>query len=707
MHRSFALFVFAALSAGGGAAIAERVPDAPTVEQRPYKVTAPFGATRIDPYYWLRDDSRTDPEILAGLEAENEYTDRVMAPLAPLKASILQEISGRVAPEDSSVPYIKNGYYYRERFEPGQDYPVVARWAEASPEREEIMLDQPKMAAGSGFFEIGDYQVSPDNKLLAYAEDKVGRRQFTLKVRDLETGQDLDDNVGNIEAGLIWSGDSRRIFYIDKDPVTLLSKRVKMHILGSDAATDKLVYEEADDSFYMELQKTADGRFICIFMRSTVSNEARCAPSDNPEEFAVIAERERGFQYDVDHIGDHWVIRTNWGASNYKLVRVSDDNMAGGRDNWKDVVPASDDVFIQAYRPFDGFIAIEERQGGNKRLRLLTDAGADMVVASDEAAYVMALSVNEEADSKWVRYSYSSMVTPPTIYEINADTGERRVMKVQSVPGYDPGKYATERVWAEARDGSLIPVSLVYLKSYRKDGTAPLFQYAYGAYGESSDPEFDLTVPSLVDRGFVYAIAHIRGGQEMGRKWYDEGHLLTKKNSFTDFIDVTRHLVRNGYAARDKTAAYGLSAGGLLMGGVANMAPEDYNVIIAQVPFVDAVTTMLDASIPLTTNEYDEWGNPEQKEYYDYILDYSPYDNVRPQNYPALYVTTGLWDSQVQYYEPAKWVAKLRATKTDHNPLLFRVNMEGGHDGQSGRLRIYEEAAEFMALVVSRMDMGK
>ena len=401
------------------------------------------------------------------------------------------------------------------------------------------------------------------------------------------------------------------------------------------------------------------------------------------------------------------MIRTNWKAYNFKIVAVADAEAIKGRAAWTDLVSADPDIFIESVHPFKGFLAIEERAGGNKRLRLLTDAGKSRVVQSDEPAYAMALNVNAETDTPWVRYTYNSLTTPETTYEINIATGERKPLKVQPVPGYEPSNYITERVWVTARDGTKVPVSLVYAKSFRKDGTAPLFQYAYGSYGSSSDPAFEPLLPSLLDRGFVYAIAHIRGGQEMGRNWYDDGHLLNKQNSFNDFIDVTRFLVAEGYAAKDKVAALGGSAGGLLMGGIANIAPQDYNVIIAQVPFVDAVTTMLDASIPLTTNEYDEWGNPAQKAIYDYILGYSPYDNVMAKNYPALYVSTGLWDSQVQYYEPAKWVAKLRALKTDANPLLFRINMEAGHGGQSGRFRSYQEQAEYMAFVISRLATHK
>lgn len=568
---------------------------------------------------------------------------------------------------------------------------------------EQILLDEPRMAVGHGYFQIGDREVSPNNRLLAYAEDDVGRRQYTLKIKDLASGRLLADRVTNVEPGSIWADDNRTIFYIEKDPVTLLSKRVKAHVLGTPASADRLVYAEKEDSFYLALKRTADDRYLCITLVSTISTEERCTSAAAPTAFTPIAPRARDLRYDADHIGDHWVIHTNLGAPNYKLVSVRDADVGRGTAAWRTLVPTNPNVFIQDFHPFDSFLAIEERAGGNKRLRLLTNAGRSVIVPAAEPAYTMALDVNAETATPWVRYSYGSLTTPETIVEANATTGARRVLKVQPVPGYDASKYVTERVWVTARDGARVPVSLVHARSFKRDGTAPLFQYGYGSYGVSSDPEFQLVLPSLLDRGFVYAVAHVRGGQEIGRRWYDDGHLMHKTNSFTDFIDVTRALVAQHYAAPGRVVAEGASAGGLLMGAVANMAPKDYAAIIALVPFVDAVTTMLDASIPLTTNEYNEWGNPANEAAYKYMLAYSPYDNVAAKAYPALYVGTGLWDSQVQYYEPTKWVAKLRATKTDSNPLVFRVNMEGGHGGKSGRFRRYEQQAEAAAFVMSQV----
>jgi oligopeptidase B len=677
----------------------------PKAAKRPHQVQSPNG-TREDSYYWLRDDTRKNPEMLAYLAAENAYADAQLAPLKPLQAKLYEETVSHIKQDDASVPFRKNGYWYGTRFATGADYPIIERRKGELGAPAETMFDQPAMARGHNFFALGDWDVSADNQRVAWAEDVVGRRQYTLKVKNLATGEVAGDTITNIEPNLVWAGDNRTLLYIEKDPVTLRGFRVKAHRLGTAASADRLLYEEKDDTFNMRLLKTADERWICIAISSTVSDEQRCAPTANPTQFTVIAPRAREFRYDADHIGDHWVIRTNRGAKNYKLVTVADAALGKGPAAWRDLTPASDSVFIQNFQPFEGFIAIDQREGGNRMIRLLTDAGKSVPVKADEPAYQMALSINAEAKTDWVRYTYASLVTPTTTYEVNARTGERRVLKVAPVPGYDPTKYTTERLWATARDGTRIPVSIVYAKGVKRDGTAPLFQYAYGSYGISTDPAVDPGRIGLLDRGVVYAIAHIRGGQEMGRGWYDDGHLLNKRNSFTDFIDVTRFLVANKYAAKGRVAALGGSAGGLLMGGVANMAPEDYKVIIAQVPFVDVVTTMLDASIPLTTFEYDEWGNPAQKQYYDYMLSYSPYDNVTAKAYPALYVGTGLWDSQVQYYEPTKWVAKLRELKTDSNPLVFRVNMEAGHGGKSGRFERYRQNAEWQAFLLQQLGVN-
>ncbi|WP_058835747.1 S9 family peptidase [Luteimonas abyssi] len=694
------------------------LPPPPDAEQHPHEVRAPHGAVRNDPYYWLRDDAREAAPVIDYLNAENSYADAVMAPLQALQGTLYDEIVGRIKQDDSSVPYRERGFWYYSRFETGKDYPIYARRADADGvdaaglladndaarlDGEQVLLDVNALAEGKDYYNVGTYAVSQDNRLLAYAEDTNGRRQYTVRFRNLETGEDYPDVITGVSANLIWADDDRTLFYVENDPETLLTVRVKKHVLGTPVADDVLVYEEHDDSFYMGIDRTRDDRYIVIGVSSTVSDELRYAPADNPETFTVLAPRERDVEYSADHHGGRWVIRTNAdGAANFKLVTAPDG--ATARSQWQDWVPHREDVFVEGFELFDGFTAIGERSDALERVRVLKADGSEQHVAADEPAYSMGLSVNAEADTDWLRYSYTSLTTPATTYEVNVVTGERRELKQQPVIGYDPSQYVTERVWSEARDGTRIPVSLVYRKGFEKDGTAALLQYAYGSYGASMDPGFNLPVISLLDRGMVYAIAHIRGGQEMGRAWYDDGKLFNKINTFTDFIDVTRDLVARGYAAKDRVAGYGGSAGGLLMGAVANMAPQDYRVILSQVPFVDVVTTMLDRSIPLTTNEYDEWGNPEQKDYYDYMLSYSPYDNLSAQAYPAMFVGTGLWDSQVQYWEPAKYVARLRDLDTGEGPIVFRTNMDAGHGGKSGRFRRYRELAEMYAFLIDQLD---
>ena len=680
-------------------AAAQTPPTPPVAKQVPYTVKGPID--RVDPYYWLRDDTRKNPEMLAYLKAENDYADAMLADTKPLQESLFKEIVSRIKQDDSSVPVRERGYFYYSRFDVGADYPVIARKQGSLQAREQVLLDQPAMAKGKGFFSVGDWTVSQNNGLLAYAEDVVGRRQYVLKVKDIATGKTLADSVPNVEPNLVWADDNRTLYYIEKDPVTLLSKRVKAHVLGTPASADTLVYEEKDDSFYMGVGRTSDDQYICIFLQSTVATEQRCTPAASPGAWTVVAPRERDHLYQADHAGGRWVIRTNWNAPNYKLMTAAGG--VAGKAGWTDLVAHDANVFIENFQPFDRFIAIEQRRGGNKHVRLLGGDGTSRDVASDEPAYAMTLGNNPESSATSVRYVYDSLTTPRITYEVDSTTGARTVLKRTPAPNYDPSLYVTERLWAPARDGTRIPVSLVYKKGFQRDGSAAMLQYAYGSYGASTDPAWSPTVTPLLDRGMVYAIAHIRGGQEMGRAWYDAGKLKNKKNSFTDFIDVTRYLVAQKYAAPDRVAAMGGSAGGLLMGAISNMAPGDYRVIINQVPFVDVVTTMLDASIPLTTNEYDEWGNPANRDYYDYMLSYSPYDQIERKAYPAMFVGTGLWDSQVQYYEPSKYVARLRAMKTDRNPLIYRVNMEAGHGGKSGRFEQYRSRAEYYAFMLREL----
>ncbi len=677
-------------------------PTPPDAEKRPHTVKAPFGAQRADEYYWLRDDKREDKAMLAYLDAENAYTDALMAPLKPLQETLYGEIVGRIKQDDASVPYRERGYWYYTRYETGKDYPIHARRKGDMQAPEEVLLDLNPMAEGKGYFSVGDMEVSQDNRLLAWAEDAVGRRQYTIRFKDLGTGKLLDDVIEGASPNVVWADDNRTLFYVENDPDTLLTVRVKKHVLGTPASRDEQVYEEKDDSFYMGIGRTRDDRYITIGVESTVSSELRYTPAANPGEFTVLAPRERDVEYDADHFDGRWVIRTNAdGATNFKLVTAPEG--ATSRTQWQDWVAHDPQVLLEGFELFDGHTAIAERAEALERVRLLFTDGRSEFVKADEPVYAMGLSANPEPDSEWLRYTYTSLTTPATTFELNVKTGERRQLKQQPVIGYDASQYATERVWVDARDGAKVPVSLVYKKGFRKDGSAALYQYAYGSYGMSMDPYFNQSVVSLLDRGVVYAIAHIRGGQEMGRNWYENGKLLNKQNTFNDFVDVTRALVAQGYAAKDRVAASGGSAGGLLMGAVANQSPGDYRVMVAQVPFVDVVTTMLDASIPLTTNEYDEWGNPEQKPYYDYMLKYSPYDNVTAQAYPALFVGTGLWDSQVQYWEPAKWVARLRDVNTGTHPIVFRTNMEAGHGGKSGRFQRYREQAESFAFVLDQL----
>ena len=682
--------------------IAAPPPVPPDAVKKPHAVKAPHGATRSDEYYWLRDDSRKNAQMLAYLNAENAYTNAVMAPLKPLQETLYAEIVGRIKQDDSSVPYRERGYWYYTRFETGQDYPVHARREGSMHAEEQVMLDVNVMAKGKDYFSVGDWAVSQDNQLLAWADDAVGRRQYVIRFKNLATGETYPDTITGVSANLVWADDNRTLFYVENDPETLLTVRVKKHVLGTPVSADVLVYEEQDDSFYMGIDRSRDDKYICIGVESTVSSEMRCAPAADPQAFTVLAPRQRDVEYDADHHAGRWVIKTNADdAKNFKLMTAADG--ASSRAQWKEWIAHRDDVFIDGFELFDGFTAIAERSNGLERLRLLKSDGDEAYVKADEPAYGMSLSVNSEPDTDWLRYTYTSLTTPATVYELNTRTGERKLLKREPVLGYDPDQYVTERLWATARDGIRIPVSVVYRKGFEKNGKAALLQYAYGSYGSSTDPAFNLPVVSLLDRGMVYAQAHIRGGQEMGRHWYDAGKLFNKKNTFTDFIDVTAFLVKQGYAAPDRVAAYGGSAGGLLMGAIANMAPDKYRVILSQVPFVDVVTTMLDPTIPLTTNEYDEWGNPEQQKYYDYMLSYSPYDNLQVQDYPAIFVGTGLWDSQVQYWEPAKYVARLRDLNTGTLPVVFRTNMDAGHGGKSGRFRRYRELAEMYAFLLDQL----
>ena len=681
-------------------AMAEQSP-APVAAQVPYIVKSPHG-DRADPYYWLRDDKRQDPKVLAYLQQENAYYQQFADQYQPLVKTLSSEIIGRIKQDDSTVPAPKGEYAYYTRWDTGAEYPVYMRKV-LKTGKEQVLLDVNQLAKGHSFFQVAAMEVSPNNRLLAYAVDTSGRRQYTLKFLDLTTGQHLPDQLTGVEPSIAWAGDNQHVFFIEKDPQTLLGQKIRRHQLGADVKNTHLVYEEKDTSFYTGLSKTNDDQYIVLWLGSTVSSEMRVLAANNPKgEFKTIAPRQRDFKYQADHINGRWVLLTDWNAPNNRIMTVSDQQL-GDRKHWQELIKHDPKVFVESVSLFKDYLVLDERSDALNRIRVLpwNDLSKANIIKADEPVYVANTDTNLMQDTEWLRYSYTSLTTPRSVFEVNMRTGEKKLLKQQEVlGGFDKNNYQTERVWAVARDGVKVPVSLVYRKGFKADGTAPLFQYAYGSYGASMDPAFRSSVISLLDRGFVYAIAHIRGGQEMGRQWYEDGKLLKKINTFNDFIDVTDHLVKHGYAAKDKVFAQGGSAGGLLMGAVANMAGEKYRGMIANVPFVDVVTTMLDESIPLTTNEFDEWGNPKQKAYYDYMLSYSPYDQVKKQAYPAMLVTTGLHDSQVQYFEPAKWVAKLRTHKTDQQPLLFHTNMEAGHGGKSGRFSRMEEVAQEYAFVL-------
>ncbi|HEX5162028.1 MAG TPA: S9 family peptidase [Steroidobacteraceae bacterium] len=686
---------------------APQAPVPPVAAKKPFQVVSPHG-TREDEYYWLRDDKRENAEVLAYIRAENDYADRMLEHTRPLAAKVYNEIVGRLQQDDSTVPYLMNGYWYYRRFETGKEYPIYARRKGTKDAPEEILLNVNEMAAGHDFFDVGEMAVSPDSRLLAWAEDTVGRRQYTIRVMEIATRKVHPLALANVENNVVWAGDNKTFLYIEKDPKTLLGYKVRRHSIDSDnlddVTADPLVWEQTDESFYTGVGKSKDDKYLWIGTQSTVSSEVWYADANDPKlEFKVFLPRERDHEYHLEHANGRWIVRTNWKAKNFRIVEVKPGDEAK-RDKWIDIIAHREDAFVDAFDVSKKFLAIEEHSGGLRKLRIHPwDGGKDVFVTADEPSYTMALDVNREFDSDKLRYTYTSMVTPRTTYDYDFTTGQRELLKREPVlGGYDPSKYATEFAWATARDGTRVPVSIVYAKATPRDGTAPLLQIGYGSYGASYDPEFSYLPPSLLDRGFVVAIAHIRGGQEMGRAWYENGKLLNKKNSFTDFIDVTRWLGANKYNDPKKVFAIGRSAGGLLMGAIANMAPSDYRGIVIGVPFVDVVTTMLDESIPLTTNEFDEWGNPKDEKFYDYMLSYSPYDQLGAHDYPAMFVHSGLWDSQVQYFEPTKYVARLRARRTGDSLVVLRTNMEAGHGGKSGRYERYKEYAEQYAFILDQ-----
>lgn len=679
----------------------------PVAAVHPHRITAPAG-TREDPYYWLRDDSRTDKRVLAHLRAENAYTAAATRRSSKMRRKLFEEIVGHFKQDDSSAPVRSRGYRYYSRRVKGGEYLVYCRTRDVPGAPEEILLDGNQLAKGHRFFTIGDYEVSDDNTLLTYTVDYVGRDQFTVRYKDLTSGRLLPDAVENAEAGLAWAADGRTVLYTEKDPVTLLGTRIKAHRLGTATKADRTIYEEKDHAFYISVERSRSRRLLYITAQSTVSTEIWWAEASDPSlHFSVILPRERDHEYFAEDLGEKWLIRTNFQAPNHRIVEVP-MNEVRDRSRWRDVVAHRTDAFLESFQTFRDFIAISERSGGLSKIRVKQWSRPDSrLIEEDEPTYAATLGKNPEVDTTVLRYGYTSLVTPDTAYDYDVATDKRTLVKQQVVlGGFRREDYATEYLHVPIA-GVEVPVSVVYRKSTPRNGTAPLLQEGYGAYGLCEDAHFELAHLPLLDRGFVYAIAHVRGGQELGRAWYDDGKLMHKKNTFTDFVAVTDYLVAHGYAAKDRVFARGGSAGGLLMGAVANLAADRYRALIANVPFVDVVTTMLDESIPLTTNEFDEWGDPKDPAAYHYMLSYSPYDNVRAQPYPAMLVTTGLRDGHVQYYEPAKWVAKLRAYKTDRNPLLLKTNMDAGHGGRSGQLEHYHELAFEYAFLLDQLTIAR
>jgi oligopeptidase B len=655
----------------------------PPVAKKEKKELSIHGHTRIDNYFWL--NQRENPEVIKYLEEENKYTSEILSETSELQDKLYKEIIGRLKQDDQSVPYFDNGYYYYSRYEEGKEYPLYCRKKDSLSAPEEIMLNVNEMAKGFSFYSVGGVSVSPDNKMIAFGVDTLSRGKYNVYVKNLETGEIYKDILDNTTGSASWANDNRTLFYAKKDEA-LRPYKIFRHTLGEDSSKDSEIFHEADETFAIYVYKSKSDKYIFIGSHSTVSTEYRFLDAGNPDgEFNVIEPRQRDLEYSIDHYGDKFYIVTNFEAKNFRLMETPVSNPS--KENWKEVIAHRKDVLLEGIEIFKNHLVVQERENGLTKLRIIPwDGSSEHYLDFGEPAYTAYISVNPNFNTEILRFGYTSLTTPNSTYDYNMNTKEKLLLKQEVVVGgYNASEYVSERLYAEASDGVNIPISLVYKKSAVKKENNPLLLYGYGSYGLTQNPSFSSVRLSLLDRGFVFAIAHIRGGQEMGRYWYEDGKLLKKKNTFTDFIDCAEFLIEKKYTSSDKIFAMGGSAGGLLMGAVVNMRPDLFKGVVAAVPFVDVVTTMLDTSIPLTTGEYDEWGNPNVKEYYDYILSYSPYDNVEAKDYPAMLVTTGLHDSQVQYWEPAKWVAKLREMKTDKNPLLLNTLMTAGHGGASGR----------------------
>jgi len=678
--------------------------NAPVAEKKPHELTI-HGDTRIDNYFWM--NQRENKEVIAHLNAENEYKDKMMKHTEKLQKKLYKEIIGRIKQDDESVPFKDNGFYYYRRYVKGGEYPIYARKHANLDNDEEILLNVNEMAEGYAFYQVRGLNISFDNNLLAFGEDTVSRRKYTIYFKDLTTGKVFDDKISNTTGGSVWANDNKTVYYAVKDS-TLRPHKIFKHILGTDPAGDIEVYHESDYTFETFVYKSKSDKYIIIGSYSTLSTEYRYLDADNTEgEFIVFNPREENHEYSIAHFEDKFYVVTNWKAKNFRLMETSIN--ATSDFNWMEVIPHREDVLLQDIDIFKNYLVVSERANGLRQLRIINQHdNSEHYMEFDEDTYLAFSSDNHEFDSDLLRFRYTSLTTPFTTYDYDMITKERNMLKQEEIVGkFNPNSYQSERHFATADDGTKVPISLVYKKGIEKDGTNPVLLYGYGSYGSSMETYFSSNRLSLLDRGFVFAIAHIRGGQEMGRYWYEDGKLLKKKNTFTDFIDCAEYLINEKFTNSGKLFAMGGSAGGLLVGAVSNMRPELFKGIVADVPWVDVVTTMLDDTIPLTTSEFDEWGNPNDKEYYDYMLSYSPYDNVIKQDYPAMLVITGLHDSQVQYFEPAKWVAKLRELKTDDNMLVLDINMDVGHGGASGRFERNKEIALKYAFMLDQLGIRK
>ncbi|BBN83680.1 oligopeptidase B [Pseudoalteromonas sp. A25] len=668
---------------------------APLAAKIPHKTNI-HGYELIDNYHWLRDDTRSSERVISHLEKENNYTNAMLASSEDLQSQLFSEIKAKIVKDNRSVPVQKGRYFYFRETQGDQEYASIYRSLKVDGSNPELLLNINELAKAHEFYALGDIEVSPNAKLLAYTEDTLSRRIYTVRVKNLETGETLKDELTGVQDGVVWANDNQTLYYIKKDPVSLLGTQVFRHTLGTSQAQDELVYEEADNTYYTYLSRTKDGEQILIHHYSTESKGVSVlAANDVKAQPKRLINREKGLEYFVSKHGDWYYILTNLNAVNFKLMKVKVD-AAANKANWQTVIEHQPNVKLEDINLFDNHLVYQSREQGQSKITIRElSNNKEHQIKFNDPAYNVSMIGNNTLSRGRVRVQYASMTTPKTIFEVDLNDHAKVTLKQDQVLGeFDSNDYLSERIFVTARDGAKVPVSIVYKKSlFKKDGTNPLLQYGYGSYGYTIDPGFSISRLSLLDRGFVYAIAHIRGSQMLGRPWYEDGKKLNKINTFNDFVDVTKALVAQGYGDKNRVYAQGGSAGGLLMGAVINQAPELYHGVHAAVPFVDVINTMLDESLPLTTNEYDEWGNPNEKTYFDYMRSYSPYDQVSKQAYPNMLVTTGLHDSQVQYFEPAKWVAKLRELKTDNNKLLFKVDMEAGHGGASGRFKSIKDTA--------------